>query len=97
MNNSEWRALIRKLRKKFPVSGSVSVIRYPAKKVCGTTTFNGRDYRIRINSDQPRTGLIDTLLHEWAHVCSIEQAYRHEGPWGSLYASIYDSWTKDFK
>ena len=91
-----WRSLLRKLRKHFPVQGTVKVIRYPVNCDCGLTTFNGRNYRIRINSNQPDAGLVDTLLHEWAHVCAIEEAYRHEGPWGVLYAEIYDTWTRNF-
>ena len=35
------------------------------KKNCGLTTFDGNDYRVRVNSDQPDAGQIDTLLHEW--------------------------------
>ena len=97
MNNTEWRALIRRLRKHFPVAGRVSVRRCPAKSYCGITRFDGNNYSIRIDSTQPRAGQIDTLLHEWAHVLAIEQAYRHEGPWGTLYASIYDAWVRDFK
>lgn len=92
-----WRTLIRNLRKHFPVEGKVTIIRRRVKCDCGLTTFNGSSYRIRINSDQPDAGLVDTLLHEWAHVRAIEQAYRHEGPWGLLYAEIYDAWTRDFE
>jgi hypothetical protein len=97
MKTREWRALIRNLRKHFPVSGTVTVRRRPIKRNCGLTTFDGCDYSIRINSNQPRTGQIDTLLHEWAHVLAIEQAYRHEGPWGVLFAEIYSDWTKNFE
>jgi hypothetical protein len=97
MKTSQWRALIRKLRKHFPVEGQVTVRRYATKKDCGLTTFNGCNYRVRVNSKQPDAGQVDTLLHEWAHVCAIEQAYRHEGPWGVLYAEIYDAWTRDFE
>lgn len=96
MNTTEWRALIRQLRENFPVAGMVTVRRHPAKRNCGLTRFDGNNYSVRIDSSQSRTGQIDTLLHEWAHVLSIEQAYRHEGPWGMLYAKIYDAWTKDF-
>ena len=97
MKTSEWRALIRKLRKHFPVQGTVTVVRYPVNCDCGLTTFDGSNYRIRVNSKQPDAGLVDTLLHEWAHVRAIQQAYRHEGPWGVLYAEIYDAWTRNFE
>ena len=97
MKTREWRTLIRRLRERFPVQGTVTVLRRAVKCDCGLTTFNGNDYRVRINSDQSDQGQIDTLLHEWAHVCAIEQAYRHEGPWGVLYAEIYDAWTRNFE
>ena len=79
MKTREWRALIRKLRERFPVQGQVTVRRYPTKKDCGLTTFDGSGYRVRVNSDQPDGGQVDTLLHESAHVRAIEQAYRHGG------------------
>ncbi len=98
MNISEWRALLRSLRKRFPVSGTVRVVRRPLRKDCGRTVFNGcHGYRVTIDSIQPWQGQVDTLLHEWAHVRAIEQAYAHDGPWGSLFAEIYDAWTKDFQ
>jgi hypothetical protein len=97
MDTGQWRALIRTLRNHFPVEGHVAVRRYPMKKNCGLTTFDGNDYHVRVNSDQPDAGQIDTLLHEWAHVRAIEQAYRHEGPWGVLYAEIYEAWAHGFE
>jgi hypothetical protein len=97
MNTHDWRALIRKLRKHFPTDGKVVVCRRPTKLDCGVTTFNGNDYRIRVNSNQPKTGQVDTLLHEWAHVLAIDQAYRHEGPWGIIFAELYSAWVKKFE
>jgi len=97
MNTKEWRLLIKRLRKHFPVDAKVIVRRYPIKTACGMTTFNGQwEFRIAVNSDQTETGQIDTLLHEWAHVLAVQQAYKHEGPWGVLFAEVYDSWTRDF-
>jgi len=97
MNTTEWRALIHNLRKRFPVSGTVTVRRYPSKRLCGATTFDGRNYCIRVDSKQPRIGQIDTLLHEWAHVYAIEQAYTHGGPWASIFGEIYTAWTDNFE
>ena len=97
MKTCEWRALIRKLRERFPVQGTVTVLRRPVKCDCGLTTFNGNDYRVRINSDQSDQGQIDTLLHEWAHVCAIEEAYGHVGRWATLHGEIYDAWTRNFE
>lgn len=92
-----WRTLIRNLRKHFPVQGKVTVVRRPVKSDCGLTTFNGNDYRVRINSNQEDQGQIDTLLHEWAHVRAIEEAYGHRGRWATLHGEIYDAWTRDFE
>ena len=98
MTTTKWRILVRQLRHNFPVVGGVvHVRRCPIKGCCGVTIFNGLDFRIRIDSKQAEQGQIDTLLHEWAHVLAIVQAYRHEGPWGTLYAEIYDLWTNDFE
>lgn len=97
MKTNDWRALVRKLRKRFPVGSPVVVCRSPAKKNCGMTRFDGRTFRVRIASNQSIQGQVDTLLHEWVHVMAIDQAYRHDGQWGALFASIYDSWTKDFQ
>ena len=96
MKTREWRALIRKLRKRFSVQGTITVLRRKVKCDCGLTTFNGCDYRVRINSDQSDQGQIDTLLHEWAHVCAIEEAYGHRGRWATLHGEIYHAWTKGF-
>jgi hypothetical protein len=97
MNTKEWRKLIGMLRKTFPVNGKVIVRRYPMKKTCGITRFNGSgEYRIGVGSNQPRVGQMDTLIHEWAHVLAIQQAYTHDGPWGVLFAEVYDSWSRDF-
>ena len=60
MKTSEWRSLIRNLRKHFPVQGTVTVCRRPVKRDCGLTTFDGSNYRVRVNSKQSDQGQIDT-------------------------------------
>lgn len=100
MTTTEWRALIRQLRKRFPIDGVVVVIRRKMKCNCGLAVFKGFDgyrYRICVDSDQTLQGQVDTLLHEWAHVCAIEEAHGHRGCWGRWHGDIYDSWTKDFQ
>ena len=97
MNNSEWRALVGALRKRFPVEQPVVVRRCQSKNNNGMTRFDGRTFRVRIASNQPRDSLIDSLLHEWAHVRMIDNAYRHDGQWGVVYAEIYNSWSNDFE
>ncbi len=77
-NTSKWRSLIRDLRKRFPVESPVRVIRMSVKGDPGLTTFNGRSYRVRIQSNQDWGGQVDAILHEWAHVsvCSLSRAAR---------------------
>jgi len=96
MKTSKWRALIRRLRKHFPVEAAVSVCRRPVKCDCGLTTFDGRTYRIRINSDLSEQAQIDALLHEWAHVAAIDEAYRHRGRWATVHGEIYDAFCRNF-
>lgn len=97
MKTNEWRTLIRKLRKHFPVQGVVTVRRRPVRSDCGSTTFDGRTYHIRVNFNQSEQGQIDTLLHEWAHVCAIDEAYEHRGRWATLHGEIYDAWSREFE
>lgn len=94
----EWRALIRKLRKHFPVEQPVKVLRRAVgpKAAIGLTTFNGTAYRIRIKSNQDWQSQVDSLLHEFAHILAIEEAFGHQERWPVLYGKIYDAWTKDF-
>lgn len=89
MRTQQWRALLKHLRCTFPVDGIVHVRRYPSKNYQGSTRFDGRCYYVRIDSKQDYCSQVDSLLHEWAHVCLIEQAYKHEGAWGAMYAKIY--------
>ena len=96
MNTQQWRALLRDLRKHFPVEQQAVVKRCPRIRNHGMTRFDGRRYHIYIMRDQDKAGMIDTLLHEWAHVRAIEQAYQHDGPWGAIYAEIYTAWSHDF-
>ena len=97
METRKFRALIRQLRKYFPVTQRVKVVRRRITKGdIGLTTFNGSEYRIRIKSNQDADGQLDTLLHEWGHVCAIEEAYEHRGRWATLFGEIYDAWTRNF-
>ena len=97
MDTQAWRALIRQLRKNFPVTVPVKVVRRRTTTgSIGLTTFDGREYRIRVKSNQESDSQIDTLLHEWAHVCAIEEAYNHQGRWAGLYGDIYQAWENGF-
>jgi hypothetical protein len=95
MTTVAFRRLLAYLRKAFPVGCGVNVRRC-VRKESASTTFDGRQYRIRINRLQDHRGQVDSLLHEWAHVRAIEQAYQHDGTWGQIFAKIYESWAQDF-
>jgi len=88
MKTKEWRALIGKLRKNFPIENKIEIRRYPCKKHAGTTTFDGNKYRIRINSNQSISEQTDTLVHEFAHVLAIDAAYSHEWSWKMMYYGL---------
>ena len=100
MNDTQkWRALIRNLRKHFPVEEEVTVRRRRLggkNTPLGLTTFNGRSYWVRINSNQDWAGQVDALLHEWSHVRCVEAAYQHGPTWSTSYGEIYSLWCKDF-
>jgi hypothetical protein len=94
-----WRKRLRVLRRRFPVAGKVKVIRRPCKRESGATVTDGcGNYTIRISSDQDWQSQIDALLHEWAHMLAIEEAYSHRPPgrWGEIYAEIYSATEDEF-
>lgn len=66
---------------------SVSLVRRISD--CGTLAYDGRGYRIHVKVKDPLNSQVDTLLHEWAHVVSIERTYNHGEDWGKAYAEIF--------
>ena len=99
MTTYEWRKLLQSIRKSFPIeNATIIVIRQPMKHNCGLTRFDGiGKFIIRIDSLQSDIGQSDSLIHEWAHAMAIAQAYHHQGPWGVLYARIYDRWVRNWR
>lgn len=94
MTNRQFRWTVAWLRKHFPVSAPVVIKRYPAKKNHGITRFDGKKFYIRIDSKQESAGQLDTLLHEYAHVVAIDEAYSHKDPWARIYGAIYNAFEK---
>jgi hypothetical protein len=84
-----WRRLLKSIRERFPTGSPVIVSRYPAKKNCGRTRFDGHKFLIRIDSSQEWQSQADALLHEWAHIQAIEQSYSHGPVWSNAYSAIY--------
>jgi hypothetical protein len=93
---NKWRTLTKNLRTYYPLSVPV-VVRRVKMKDCARTNFDGYQFKIRISTDQPDIGLIDSLLHEWAHCLAIEEAYQHDGRWSAIFGEIYEDWTHDFE
>lgn len=89
MTVKRWRALIRVLRKHSPIEGRVVVRRRPMKKLNGQMTFDGADYEIVVNSQLDSQTQAETLIHEWAHMLTIEGGYSHGEAWGATYSRIY--------
>jgi len=89
MNTAKWRKLIHRLREDFPTEGVVNVRRAKMKRNFGVTRRDGKNYFIRVCSDQSWSIQVETLAHEWAHVQAIELAYTHSKLWGSVYSDIY--------
>lgn len=96
MDNKEWKRLVKRLRQRFPIDAKVSVRRVKLKKDAGFTWFDGERYHIRIDKSLGPDAQTDTLLHEWAHALTMEEAYRHKASWGINYAKVYDSWENNF-
>lgn len=96
MKTQEWRALLRQLRKAFPVATPV-IVRKRVKFDCAGTYFDGYRYHVTIRKKQTDTELVDSILHEWGHVLAIEDAYQHDGPWAVKYGKVYQEWCDGFK
>jgi hypothetical protein len=90
-----WRDTLRWLRKNYPVDAHVTVRRVRLVKNHGSTKYDGcGNYTVYISSNQDASQQIHTLLHEFAHVRAISEAYDHHGRWSEIYGDIYDSFMK---
>lgn len=91
-DHEHWRKTIRFLRQTYKTSIPVSIRRVKRQKDAGATFFDGYTLTIKIRTEQSWEGQIDSLLHEYAHVCAIDEACRHEGRWGEFFGKIYQGW-----
>jgi len=102
--DSKWRMLVNWLRKSFPLQHSVSVRRYPTRKLGGDNgdcAFAGSTFRIRVNRNKSFNMMVDTLLHEYAHAMVWyewdEEDDPHIAEWGVAYAKLYRAfWAWEF-
>ncbi len=93
----KWRALIRRVRKRFPTASVVHVCRRLLKTYDGHLTFDGESYLITISTRIDWEAQVESLLHEWAHVLTIESAWTHTDEWGITYAKIYRAYDSNFQ
>jgi len=94
ISTQEWRALLKMLRTNFPVSRQI-VVRRVKQQDCETVLFDGKCYRIYVNSILDRQSQIDSLIHGFVHVLCIDEAYDHKGRWGQVYSEVYSKWLQD--
>lgn len=92
MTTSEFRKLVKWVRKQCPIETPINVRRYPAKKRHAITRFDGRQFYIRISTNQEDQGQIDAVLHEFAHAAAIDNSYQHKGEWPTIYGNLYTVW-----
>jgi len=76
-----------------PLNAPVRVQVQPLEGYYGRTHWAGQ-YEIAIEGRQPMQGVLDTLIHEWAHAmvwdASEDPVYGGHGPlWGVAYARAY--------
>jgi len=101
MTTTDWRKLLCWLRAAFPVTAKVVVSRRKIKNNCARTNceLNGRRnmFRVYIDSKQDKSGQIDAILHEWAHIRAIEAAgFGHGESWSRNYGDVYSLWESEY-
>ena len=92
LSTRRCREVLKKLRRDFPAPAPVRV------RFCdlgldtyGVTGRGPRAFSIRLNNRRPFCADVETLLHEWAHVLTWDEADRgdHHGPmWAVQQAEI---------
>ncbi len=94
-NQDVLEAAVKALAEQAPLQapGSV-VIRAIEEDYMGLTTWEGDHFQVLIEARQCMGGIIDTLLHEWAHamVWNASQESQHDALWGVSYAHCYRIW-----
>jgi Zn-dependent peptidase ImmA (M78 family) len=74
------------------VRWKVVVIRRKMKKNLGLASFDGEKFEIAISSNESKQEQVDIIMHEWAHILCMEQAYTHGGQWGDFYGKLHESY-----
>ena len=79
-----WLRLLAWLRREFPAQKPVAVRSVKMNKdMCGEASYDGSVFRILINNDKPVEVMVETAVHEWAHVLTWfgaghEEEVRHD-------------------
>lgn len=93
LKSKRWKQYLRELRRRFPISMPVRVIRRRVGKNApdvAWTVFDGHTYRIVIDAKCNWREQVDALWHEWAHAFCIDESYKHGRRWGSVHGEIYE-------
>lgn len=92
---SNFNKLRNLLKKQFP-QYKVSVRRVKLKKAYGTWQVIDRKkkmFLIKIDKSATEGEQIDSLCHEWSHICQADNTFeglnQHHSAWGITYAKLY--------
>ena len=105
---SQYRALLRLLKKECPSAFPVCVRRIRLTKLEGRCWKQGKKFYIQGDKDLCESRAMDVLVHEWAHSRAwnlrLENAVddaafnklAHDADWGVAYAEIYAVYEQAF-
>ena len=92
----KWLRLLAWLRREFPAQKPVKV-RGKAMEDCAETRYERGHFNVSINSNKSYATMVDSAIHEWAHVLTWFGAGHeelHPEEWGVCYAKLYDAYDK---
>jgi hypothetical protein len=92
-NRQCWLRFCYWVKREFPLQYPVKIISKKIKKNRGATTFDGKMFRVYIDSGLQFDVKIDILIHEWAHALTwfgAQHRKDHSGEWGLAHAAIYE-------
>ena len=101
MKRITWLQFIRRLKREFPVDRAVIVqstntlpldkrFDPPYSRWMGETIQYPTHYKVRINNEYTKDEMVETLIHEWAHLLSWgKDEDDHGDNWGIALALLY--------
>lgn len=93
-NQEQFNQTVRALQEKAGLDDTVVIVMQQIDgPYWGRTSWVQDHYQILIEVRQPHQGVMDTLIHEWAHAmvwwASREDPPPHDALWGVAYARAY--------